>query len=96
METKKSIMSVMALLCSTIVLGQSINESFHTIREHYRPIVNDTKDKGQELAFDSVAIKDSMTVDSAHWCITYLMGQSPHVLRQVVNLIVETIDLRCV
>ena len=58
-------MSVMALLCSTIVLGQSINESFHTIREHYRPIVNDTKDKGQELAFDSVAIKDSMTVDSA-------------------------------
>ena len=55
----------MALLCSTIVLGQSINESFHTIREHYRPIVNDTKDKGQELAFDSVAIKDSMTVDSA-------------------------------
>ena len=65
METKKSIISVMALLCSTIVLGQSINESFHTIREHYRPIVNDTKDKGQELAFDSVAIKDSMTVDSA-------------------------------
>ena len=65
METKKSIISVMALLCSTIVLGQSINESFHTIREHYRPIVNDTKDKGQEDVLDSVAMKDSMTVDSA-------------------------------
>ena len=55
----------MALLCSTIVFGQSINESFHTIREHYRPIVNDTKDKGQEDVLDSVAMKDSMTVDSA-------------------------------
>ena len=65
METKKSIMSVMALLCSTIVLGQSINESFHTIREHYRPIVNDTKDKGQEDSLDSVAMKDSMTADSS-------------------------------
>ena len=65
METKKSIISVMALLCSTIVFGQSINESFHTIREHYRPIVNDTKDKGQEDVLDSVAMKDSMTMDSA-------------------------------
>ena len=65
METKKSIMSVMALLCSTIVLGQSINESFHTIREHYRQIVINTKDKGQEDALDSVAMKDTMTVDSA-------------------------------
>ena len=65
MKTKKSIISVMALLCSTIVFGQSINESFHTIREHYRPIVNDTKDKGQEDVLDSVAMKDSMTVDSA-------------------------------
>ena len=65
MKTKKSIISVMALLCSTIVLGQSINESFHTIREHYRPIVNDTKDKGQEDVLDSVTMKDSMTVDSA-------------------------------
>ena len=55
----------MALLFSTIVLAQSSNEPFPTIREHYRPIVNYTKDKGQELAFDSVAIKDSMTVDSA-------------------------------
>ena len=65
METKKSIISVMALLCSTIVFGQSINESFHTIREHYRPIVINTKDKGQEDALDSVAMKDSMTEDSA-------------------------------
>ncbi len=55
----------MALLCSTIVLGQSINESFHTIREYYRPLVINTKHKGQEDALDSVAIKDSMTVDSA-------------------------------
>ena len=65
MKTKKSIISVMALLCSTIVFGHSINESFHTIRQHYRPIVNDTKDKGQEDVLDSVAMKDSMTVDSA-------------------------------
>ena len=65
METKKSILSVMALLCSTIVFGQSINESFHTIMAHYRPIVINTKDKGQENALDSVAMKDSMTADSA-------------------------------
>ena len=65
METKRSILSVMALLCSTIVFGQSINESFHTIRAHCRPIVINTKDKGQEDALDSVAMKDSMTADSA-------------------------------
>ena len=65
METKRSILSVMALLCSTIVFGQSINESFHTIRAHCRPIVINTKDKGQEDALDSVAMKDSMTADSS-------------------------------
>ena len=65
METKKSILSVMALLCSTIVFGQSINESFHTIMEHHRPIVINTKDKVQEDALDSVAMKDSMTADSS-------------------------------
>ena len=86
METKKSIMSVMALLCSTIVLGQSINESFHTIREHYRPIVNDTKDKGQELAFDSVAIKDSMTVDSAQVMNTDYSDLSIEQLEELIIL----------
>ena len=86
METKKSILSVMALLCSTIVLGQSINESFHTIREHYRPIVNDTKDKGQELAFDSVAIKDSMTVDSAQVMNTDYSGLSIEQLEKLIIL----------
>lgn len=86
METRKSIMSVMALLCSTIVLGQSINESFHTIREHYRPIVNDTKDKGQELAFDSVAIKDSMTVDSAQVMNTDYSDLSIEQLEELIIL----------
>ena len=86
METKKSIMSVMALLCSTIVLGQSINESFHTIREHYRPIVNDTKDKGQELAFDSVTIKDSMTVDSAQVMNTDYSDLSIEQLEELIIL----------
>ena len=86
METKKSIISVMALLCSTIVLGQSINESFHTIREHYRPIVNDTKDKGQELAFDSVAIKDSMTVDSAQVMNTDYSDLSIEQLEELIIL----------
>ena len=86
METKKSIISVMALLCSTIVFGQSINESFHTIREHYRPIVNDTKDKGQELAFDSVAIKDSMTVDSAQVMNTDYSDLSIEQLEELIIL----------
>ena len=76
----------MALLCSTIVLGQSINESFHTIREHYRPIVNDTKDKGQELAFDSVAIKDSMTVDSAQVMNTDYSDLSIEQLEELISL----------
>jgi len=76
----------MALLCSTIVLGQSINESFHTIREHYRPIVNDTKDKGQELAFDSVAIKDSMTVDSAQVMNTDYSDLSIEKLEELIIL----------
>ena len=86
METKKSIISVMALLCSTIVLGQSINESFHTIREHYRPIVNHTKDKGQELAFDSVAIKDSLTVDSAQVMNTDYSDLSIEQLEELIIL----------
>lgn len=86
METKKSIISVMALLCSTIVFGQSINESFHTIREHYRPIVNYTKDKGQELAFDSVAIKDSMTVDSAQVMNTDYSDLSIEQLEELIIL----------
>ena len=86
METKKSIISVMALLCSTIVLGQSINESFHTIREHYRPIVNDTKDKGQEDVLDSVAIKDSMTVDSAQVMNTDYSDLSIEQLEELIIL----------
>ena len=76
----------MALLCSTIVLGQSINESFHNIREHYRPIVNYTKDKGQELAFDSVAIKDSMTVDSAQVMNTDYSDLSIEQLEELIIL----------
>ena len=86
METKKSIMSVMALLCSTIVLGQSINESFHTIREHHRPIVINTKDKVQEDALDSVAMKDSMTADSAQVMNTDYSGLSIEQLEKLIIL----------
>jgi uncharacterized FlgJ-related protein len=76
----------MALLCSTIVFGQSINESFHTIREHYRPIVNDTKDKGQEDVLDSVAMKDSMTADSAHVMNTDYSSLSIEQLEKLIIL----------
>ena len=86
METKKSILSVMALLCSTIVFGQSINESFHTIIAHYRPIVINTKDKGQENALDSVAMKDSMTADSAHVMNTDYSSLSIEQLEKLIIL----------
>ena len=86
METKKSILSVMALLCSTIVFGQSINESFHTIMAHYRPIVINTKDKGQENALDSVAMKDSMTADSAHVMNTDYSSLSIEQLEKLIIL----------
>ena len=86
METKKSIISVMALLCSTIVFGQSINESFHTIMAHYRPIVINTKDKGQENALDSVAMKDSMTADSAHVMNTDYSSLSIEQLEKLIIL----------
>ena len=86
METKKSILSVMALLCSTIVFGQSINESFHTIMAHYRPIVINTKDKGQENALDSVAMKDSMTADSAQVMNTDYSGLSIEQLEKLIIL----------
>ena len=65
METKKSILSVMALLCSTIVFGQSNSESFHTIMEHNRLLVINAKDNEQENMSVSINKKDSMTVDSA-------------------------------
>ena len=86
METKKLILSVMALLCSTIVFGQSINESFHTIRAHCRPIVINTKDKGQEDALDSVAMKDSMTADSAQVMNTDYSGLSIEQLEKLIIL----------
>ena len=86
METKKLILSVMALLCSTIVFGQSINESFHTIMAHYRPIVINTKDKGQENALDSVAMKDSMTADSAQVMNTDYSGLSIEQLEKLIIL----------
>ena len=86
METRKSILSVMALLCSTIVFGQSINESFHTIMAHYRPIVINTKDKGQENALDSVAMKDSMTADSAQVMNTDYSGLSIEQLEKLIIL----------
>ena len=86
METKKSILSVMALLCSTIVFGQSINESFHTIMAHYRPIVINTKDKGQENALDSVAMKDSKTADSAQVMNTDYSGLSIEQLEKLIIL----------
>ena len=60
METKKSIISVMALLCSSFVLGQSNNESFHTIMEHRRPLVN----KAHEDVPGDINVKDSTVVDS--------------------------------
>ena len=86
METRKSILSVMALLCSTIVFGQSINESFHTIMAHYRPIVINTKDKGQENALDSVAMKDSMTADSAQVMNTDYSDLSIEQLEELIIL----------
>ena len=76
----------MALLCSTIVFGQSINESFHTIIAHYRPIVINTKDKGQENALDSVAMKDSMTADSAHVMNTDYSSLSIEQLEKLIIL----------
>ena len=76
----------MALLCSTIVFGQSINESFHTIRAHCRPIVINTKDKGQEDALDSVAMKDSMTADSAHVMNTDYSSLSIEQLEKLIIL----------
>ena len=75
----------MALLCSTIVFGQSINESFHTIREHCRPLVINTKDKGQEDALDSVALKVEMTVDSAQ---VMSLDYSALSIEQLENLII--------
>lgn len=64
METKKTILSFAALLCSTFVFGQSNNESFHTIMEHNRHLIINAKDIEQEYMPDSTTEKDSMTVDS--------------------------------
>lgn len=65
METKKTILSFAALLCSIFVFGQSNNESFHTIMEHNRHLVINAKDIEEENMSDSTTEKDSMTVDSA-------------------------------
>ena len=64
METKKTILSFAALLCSAFVFGQSNNESFHTIMEHNHHLVINAKGIEQGYMSDSTTEKDSMTVDS--------------------------------
>ena len=76
METKKSILSVMTLLCSTLLYGQSDTGSFHTICEHNRTFVKNAEDKTREDVSDSICSTDSNMVDSVQLSTTVYSGLS--------------------
>lgn len=86
METKKSILSVMALLCSTFLYGQSNTGSFHTIGEHNRTFVNYAEDKTQEDVSDSICSTDSNMVDSVQLSTTAYSGLSIEQLEKLIKL----------
>ena len=86
METKKSILSVMALLCSTLLYGQSDTGSFHTICEHNRTFVKNAEDKTQEDVSDSICSTDSNMIDSVQLSTTVYSGLSIEQLEKLIKL----------
>ena len=86
METKKLILSVMALLGSTILYGQSNTGSFHTIGEHNRVFVNNAENKTQEDVSDSICFTDSITIDSVHVSNTTFSELSIKQLEKLIKL----------
>lgn len=86
METKKSIISVMALLCSTLLYGQSNTGAFQTICEHNRTFVNNAGDKTQEDVSDSICFTDSITKDSAQAPTTAYSDLSIEQLEKLIKL----------
>ena len=86
METKKSIISVMTLLCSTLLYGQSNTGSFHTICEHNRTFVNNAEDKTREDVSESIYSTDSNIVDSVQLSTTVYSGLSIEQLEKLIKL----------
>lgn len=86
METKKSILSVMALLCSTLLYGQSNTEAFHTICEHNRTFVNNGENKAREDVSDSICSTDSNIVDSVQLSTTVYSSLSIEQLEKLIKL----------
>ena len=86
METKKSIISVMTLLCSTLLYGQSNTGSFHTICEHNRTFVKNAEDKTREDVSDSICSTDSNMVDSVLLLTTAYSGLSIEQLEKLIKL----------
>ena len=86
METKKSILSVMALLCSTFLYGQSNTGAFHTICEHNRTFVNNAEDKTREDVSDSICSTDSNMVDSVKLSTTAYSDLSIEQLEKLIKL----------
>ena len=86
METKKSILSVMTLLCSTFLYGQSNTGAFHTIREHNRPFVNIAEEKTHEDVPDSICYTDSITTDSVRVSTTNYSDLSIEQLEKLIKL----------
>mgnify|MGYP002627239197 FL=1 len=85
METKKSILSVMALLCSTLLYGQSNTGSFHTIGEHNHTLENNAGDKTQEDVSDSICFTDSITKDSVQASTTAYSDLSIEQLEKLIK-----------
>ena len=86
METKKSIISVMTLLCSTLLYGQSDTGPFHTICEHNRTFVKNAEDKTREDVSDSICSTDSNMIDSVQLSTTVYSGLSIEQLEKLIKL----------
>ena len=86
METKKSIISVITLLCSTLLYGQSNTGSFQTICEHNRAFVNNAEDKAREDVSDSICSTDSNMIDSVLLSTTVYSSLSIEQLEKLIKL----------
>jgi len=91
METVKSILACMALLCSTELFGQGNNTSFHTIREHEH--YNHTTSVANMHEVESTIQVDSLQfVDSLQLNMTDFSDLSIEQLEKLISLYEEYIS----
>lgn len=86
METAKTLLLGMAMLCSTSIIGQGINEPFHTICNQRQKHVYRTNGLTLEAVSDSSGIVDSVIVDTTQILNTDFTNLSAEELERLIIL----------